>query len=213
MTEPARNYQTGQTASIDASIDGLEDLFGDETLSSESVAGPSPSASGPSRDEDAGSSPYISALEASLILGINKRSVIRLISEQKLDAVKENGKYLVDKSAVERRKNDAQKPKLFTDDVALDIEDVGPSQDHDTPLPVSVDMEVPRRSHDDDTLVLSVSSSIDAFALLKELEGATFRIGYLEAQLAEREQQIKLLTDSQHRPGWWARFKKWCAGG
>ncbi len=202
MTEPARNYQTGQTASID----GLEDLFGDETLSSESVAGPS-------RDGPAGSSPYISALEASLILGINKRSVIRLISEQKLGAVKENGKYLVDKSAVERRKNDAQKPKLFTDDVALDIEDAGPSQDHDTPLHVSVDMEVPRRSHDDDTLVLSVSSSIDAFALLKELEGATFRIGYLEAQLAEREQQIKLLTDSQHKPGLWARFKKWCAGG
>lgn len=206
MTDPARNYQTVESASIE----GLEDLFGNEVLSSESVAGPS-------RDEDAGLSRYISALEASLILGINKRSVIRLINEQKLDAIKENGKYLIDKSAVERRKTEAKKTALFTDVVALDMEGAGPARDDDTHLHVSVDMEGPRPSRDEDSpencVVSPMSSTIDAFALLKELEGATFRIGYLEAQLAERDQQIKLLADSQHKPGWWARFKKWCAGG
>lgn len=46
----------------------------------------------------------------------------------------------------------------------------------------------------------------------RELQAASFRNGYLEAQLAERDQQIKLLTDSQHKPSRWARFKKWCAG-
>jgi hypothetical protein len=40
----------------------------------------------------------------------------------------------------------------------------------------------------------------------RELQAASFRNGYLEAQLAERDQQIKLLTDSQHKPSWWARL-------
>lgn len=46
----------------------------------------------------------------------------------------------------------------------------------------------------------------------KKLEAANYRIGWLESQLQEREREVKLLTDSQHQPGWWARFKKWCAG-
>lgn len=46
----------------------------------------------------------------------------------------------------------------------------------------------------------------------RELQAAAFRNGYLEAQLAERDQQIKLLTDSQHKSGGWARFRKWLLG-
>lgn len=49
----------------------------------------------------------------------------------------------------------------------------------------------------------------------KDLQAANWRNGYLESQLEnEREhiKQLKLLTDSQHKPGWWARFKKWCTG-
>ena len=44
-----------------------------------------------------------------------------------------------------------------------------------------------------------------------QLQAATWRNGYLEAQLEAERQQVKLLTDSQHKPGWWPRFKKWCA--
>lgn len=48
--------------------------------------------------------------------------------------------------------------------------------------------------------------------LQAKLEAASYRIGYLEAQLETERQQIKLLTDSQHKSGWWTRFKKWCGG-
>jgi len=51
--------------------------------------------------------------------------------------------------------------------------------------------------------------------LSAKLEGANYRIGWLESQLREREsdiEELKLLTDSQHKPSLWARFKKWCAG-
>lgn len=49
--------------------------------------------------------------------------------------------------------------------------------------------------------------------LLKEkdakLEALTMRTGYLEAQLENHRDQIKLLTDCQHKPGWWSRFRSW----
>ena len=46
----------------------------------------------------------------------------------------------------------------------------------------------------------------------KKLEAATYRVGYLEAQLAAKDDQIKLLTDSQQKPGWWQRFYTWFIG-
>ncbi len=47
--------------------------------------------------------------------------------------------------------------------------------------------------------------------LLEKLEVLTYRNGYLEAQLASREEQIKLLTDNS-RPNWWHRFSNWMLG-
>lgn len=55
--------------------------------------------------------------------------------------------------------------------------------------------------------------------LLAKLEVLTYRNGYLESQLTERQkeldnqrEQIKLLTDSQHKPRWWQRFSSWFFG-
>lgn len=48
----------------------------------------------------------------------------------------------------------------------------------------------------------------------QELQAANFRVGYLENQVSERQNDIidltstiKLLTDSQHKTSWWQRFK------
>jgi hypothetical protein len=41
----------------------------------------------------------------------------------------------------------------------------------------------------------------------RKLEAATYRLGYLESQLEGKDRVIKLLTDSQHKPSWWQRFK------
>jgi len=50
-------------------------------------------------------------------------------------------------------------------------------------------------------------------SLNEKLEGANHRNGYLEAQVDQQREQIKLLTDSQHRPGgWWTRFCSWLIG-
>ncbi len=48
--------------------------------------------------------------------------------------------------------------------------------------------------------------------LLKEkdakIEALIMRTGYLQAQMETKEEQIKLLTDSQHKPSWWRRVKE-----
>lgn len=52
-----------------------------------------------------------------------------------------------------------------------------------------------------------------------KLTHATYRNGWLESKLEElqkdieqRDQHIKLLTDSQHQPKWWHRIRSWIAG-
>jgi hypothetical protein len=42
-----------------------------------------------------------------------------------------------------------------------------------------------------------------------ELQGAVWRNGYLEAQLEAERRQVKLLTDSQNKNNWWAKFMSW----
>jgi excisionase family DNA binding protein len=61
-----------------------------------------------------------------------------------------------------------------------------------------------------------VSENDRLWQLLKEkdakLEALTMRTGYLEAQLEGHKEQIKLLTDGQHKAGWWRRFCSWFVG-
>lgn len=45
--------------------------------------------------------------------------------------------------------------------------------------------------------------------LNEKLEAANHRNGYLEAQVDQQIEHIKLLTDSQHKPGWWSTFRSW----
>ena len=63
---------------------------------------------------------------------------------------------------------------------------------------------------------VAVSENDRLWQLLKEkdakLEALTMRTGYLEALLAERETEIKLLTDSQHKSGWWRSTWGWFLG-
>jgi hypothetical protein len=41
------------------------------------------------------------------------------------------------------------------------------------------------------------------------LEAASYRIGYLEAQLQGKDEQLKLLTTDQVQIGWWQAVNNW----
>jgi hypothetical protein len=43
----------------------------------------------------------------------------------------------------------------------------------------------------------------------EQLKAASQVIMYQRSQLEERESEIKLLTDSEHKQGWWRRMTSW----
>ena len=88
------------------------------------------------------------------------------------------------------------------------------------PEPITAILEpetepVPEHIESEDSLEQSNRFSSD-FRLLDVIENQAHQlkaagdvIMYLRSQLEEKDSQIKLLTDSQHNAGWWARFCSW----
>lgn len=133
---------------------------------------------------------WLSVEEAADRLGISVRAVQKRLKKGTLSGQKEKtangGRWLVDGNELDA----SQGANIVRVDANCHEQDAN----HDEP---------------------GASSEIASDKLIRDLqaklEAASYRIGYLEAQLETERQQIKLLTDSQHKPGWWARFKKWCA--
>jgi hypothetical protein len=71
----------------------------------------------------------------------------------------------------------------------------------------------PLRGHEPDKflkMIEDLQAKLDAAN--HQLQAASFRNGYLESQVESHKEQIKLLTDSQHRAGWWQRLYRWARG-
>jgi len=128
----------------------------------------------------------VSVSEAAKLLGITERSIWRRIRAGKLQSELCDGKTIVNV-----RQSDAG---LTT-----------PTDVTDTPLTIST-CQSDTSGHQLEKL-LELLREKD-----RELQAATYRNGYLEAQLENQKEQIKLLTDSQHKKAWWARFCSWFAG-
>jgi excisionase family DNA binding protein len=86
-----------------------------------------------------------------------------------------------------------------------------------TPIVVSQSDDRTKRDNSDTALVCELRNQIQELKTnyeqaTKQLEGAIYRTGYLEAQLEAERQQVKLLMDGQHRSRWWHRIRSWFAG-
>ena len=131
--------------------------------------------------------PDLTPEEAAQVLGKSARTIRRMLEKGSLTGYKINGK-----------KRDEW--RIPAGEVS-DISDL-----------VTVTKSV--TDHDDDRLVLELRSRIDQLeskleGAQREIQAAAFRNGYLESQTELKDQQIKLLTDSQHKIGWWAKFSSW----
>jgi excisionase family DNA binding protein len=156
-------------------------------------------------DQDHGQA--ITIVEAAERLNITRRSVLRLIHEGKLDGAKDgHGQWIIKTSSIETRLTAKTQPVPDSLPLAVDVAEVQ-------------DVARPRVDEDQDEVqdhgqALSIQSGQDQIMreLLVKVEALTFRNGYLEAQLEAQREQIKLLTDSQHKPSWWANFASWFMG-
>ena len=195
MDNLAPNYQNIQPTSVE----GLDQIF---VGMAEALDVARPELAGV---QDEGQ--LVPITEAAERLGITRRSALRLIHEGKLDGAKDgHGQWQVKTSSIQARLC-AKSPSDQVIEV-LAVEH-GPS----------LDVAGPELAEDQDEGQAEGQpqgpASVDPVLvkeLLAKLEALTYRNGYLEAQLEAERQTVKLLTDSQHKPGWWQKFTSWFLG-
>lgn len=185
MSQPARDLQPLQTASID----GLDEIFDVECQGELQVhAEDSEGVTGECQGETVG----YTVAEAARRLGIPYTTFYKQVKAGKHETVS----------------GPDGKPRVLIEDTERDSPGVSPGYAFSQGVTEGVSLSTEGVS---EAYHLKIIEQLSA-----KLEGANYRIGWLESQLSEREkdvEELKLLTDSQHKPGLWARFKKWCAGG
>jgi len=175
--------QQGESLIDAASTEGLEHLLQCDDMSS-AVEMPSGDPPGDMWTVD----------DAIANLGITKRTVLRKIKNGELTGYKVQGLY-----GPEWRLN----PVLKSRDMSP-VTFVSGDRPVTSPLSPEIIEEFKNQIAE-----LKAQNT----ALQKELQGANWRNGYLEAQAEGKDQQIKLLTDSQYNQrGWLANFVRWFIG-
>lgn len=186
MSDTARDYQPLQPSAID----GLDDLFIEGVPAELPVAVPE----------------GLPVEDAALRLGLSERAILKRLRRGTLKGfkvpAKRGEKWLVCPEGLPAGPAEGH-IEIEALPVGLpDIENEGicPSQGLAAGVPSGVEQLV--------GLVQDLQAKLDKAN--DQLQSANFRNGYLESKLEEREKEIKLLTDGQHKPRWWARFKNWC---
>jgi len=124
--------------------------------------------------------------EAAKRLGVSRRYAQKLVTSGKIQGMKDQaGRWLVKMEQGQIQFQDQVEPIEFHDQFQVEQ----------------------REFQFQDQVIQGYQDQIRQ--LQDKLEAATFRAGYLQAQLEASQETIKLLTDSQHKTGWWFRFCSW----
>ncbi len=199
MSDTARSYQTNSPVSSD----GLDELFTGTELGSESQNQIDQSSSEPL---NASAVEVLSTDEAAKRLGISTRAVIKRLKTGALTGYRDESKPRAEwriywgssgSAPVGSGSFDGTVGGAGSEPVAQAAK--SSSFDHDISKPSALDSQ--------NSYLIELNAK-----LLDQIQVLTYRNGYLESQLSEREKDIselKLLTDSQRKQDWWARFTCW----
>ncbi len=200
MSDTARDYQT----SVPASTEGLEEFF--EPLATTGQATPDLAIAIPYQPQATPVHVGLEIEQAAKLLGVSNRTILRRLQKKTLEGFKINGPFGPEWRVSEKALTTLSQP-LTT------LGQATPVQPHATPVHLVLhdieERESELEQQDSANSQALTTTNIDIADLLLKLEGASYRIGYLESKLEEKNSQIKLLTDSQHKPGWWAKFSSW----
>lgn len=148
--------------------------------------------------------------EAAERFNVTVRTVQRWIKEGRLRACKVEGSHGPEWRVMGESSDDKQQsPPMINAsyDEATVIDFAAEADEEASAVPAGLSSESIDRMA---SIIEKLSEQLESAR--KDLQGASYRNGYLEAQLSARNEHIKLLTDSQHRGGWWARFCSWMMG-
>jgi hypothetical protein len=209
MSDTARDYQTIEPASTE----GLDSIFDATPTDADSLVEVA--------QASADSLSWVTVTQAAAALGKSERTIQRYIKANKLQAREDlNGKFLVVLPTGAHTNasvpTDADCPaRLVVADA--DTVELSPTDADGLGSLVATnadDFQSPADNRKPVAVTMIPASELDGhLTLIKELQAqvqaAAFRNGYLESKLEERDREIKLLTDSQHKQGWWVRFSSW----
>jgi hypothetical protein len=202
MSDTARDIQPTELVSTA----GLDDLFELDANSLilhapelELVREPGANCTEPVRELDG----YISVEKAAAIAGISVRAIQKRLKRGTLDGVKtkhgSTERWLVNSTALSLSQADASTAAHDATSLIVDASEVELVRETGADGVESVrELDAPVVDDYKDKLITDLQN---------QLQAASWRNGYLESKLEEREREIKLLTDSQHKPSWWQRFK------
>ncbi len=210
MSDTARDYQTIEPASTE----GLDLLFAESDLD---IPVEQPGiAKGTAFGFQAlpGNVPGVSVEQAAKLLGISGNAVIKRLNKGKLKGSKVPGQYgqkwTVDPSC------------LPSEAIQIDLENCEEQPEQSQEQPLEQPLEQPGSASQEASFAQAMPGTSDGIAseTLKvlaqviqtqnaQLQAQNDLIKHLTAEIKERDQQMKLLTDSQHISGWWAKFSSW----
>jgi len=202
MSDTARDYQTTSAATTD----GMDDLF-EEGLAENHKAKPDGSAS--TVDYNLGSAEglasWFSIQDASRRLGISKNAVQKRLKRGKLIGKKTSGPFgdiwLIDLSS----ENQVLEIDFENPEGLAEAEEAKPSGSASE-----------QQDFEGSAKGLAGRTEIDfvwQMELLNRVERLSLENGQLKALLQEREKEVRLLTDSQQKTGWWTKFSSWFLKG
>ncbi len=204
MSDTARDYKYIEPASTE----GLEDLFVVSATPAQASADQGQAKASQGQATPDHLSTILTIDDAAATLGVSSRTILRRLQKQSMPGFKVQGQFGPEwrVTFIQSQTTPAQ--------ASADQGQANASQGQATPdqgEPASVDSELVnelRRQITDLKNELEDKLSVAQ----REIQAAAFRNGYLESQLENERQQVKLLSDSQHKPSRWARFPKWFIG-
>ncbi len=153
--------------------------------------------------------------EASDALKCNERTLRRWIKQGKIQAAKVKGAFGDEWRIMPGPVRSGVDITPGQNSECPDLTDPGWTSPPDIECPPSLDTPNTLPGPDPESLELRIKLQLaeqENATLKNQLQGATYRNGYLEALLEAERNQVKLLTDSQHKTTWWHRFCSWFAG-
>ena len=207
MSDTARDYQTNDLASTK----GLEEFFEPlatlgQTTSDLAIANPGQAQATPDQIG-------LEIEQAAKLLGVSNRTILRRLQKKTLEGFKINGPFGPEWRVSEKALTTLGNPLATLGQATPDLAIATRGQPRTTPIQLVLhdidEGEAELAQKDSANSQAFTTTNIDVADLLLKLEGASYRIGYLESKLEEKNSQIKLLTDSQRKPGWWAKFSSW----
>ena len=207
MSDTARSYQTNQPSSTD----GLDDFFASEELKAipREEPGIACSAVKASTWDDQASPDGVPVDQAAKLLGISANAVVKRLNKGKLSGFKVAGqfgqKWMVNRS------------DLPAEAIQIEFDSSEAMPQDSEEQPGSAQGTAGPEQALPGTASSIASDSLKIFAQViksqtAQIEAQNDLIRHLTSELKDRDTQVKLLTDSQQKQGWWVRFLSWFLG-